>query len=204
MTRSTAVDAEAAAELAAPLDLLLTDSVLGIGRRMLPSRAWLHFGESLLKRPQLIAGRCRSLADELADIARGRSARMPARSDKRFADTAWSENPLLRRTMQAYLAGADTAGKLLGDADLDWRDRERMQFVIDNIVEAFAPTNNPLLNPLGYKALIDTGGASAVRGMSNRRDRTSGSRIRLGRRIPCCAGRCRPTLPEPTPPECDS
>jgi polyhydroxyalkanoate synthase len=167
MTRSTAVDAQAAAELAAPLDLLLTDSVLGIGRRMLPSRAWLHFGESLLKRPQLIAGRCRSLADELADIARGRSARMPARSDKRFADTAWSENPLLRRTMQAYLAGADTAGKLLDDADLDWRDRERMQFVIDNIVEAFAPTNNPLLNPLGYKALIDTGGASAVRGMSN-------------------------------------
>jgi polyhydroxyalkanoate synthase len=167
MTGSTAVDAQAAAELAAPLDLLLTDSVLGIGRRMLPSRAWLHFGESLLKRPQLIAGRCRSLADELADIARGRSTRMPARSDKRFADTAWSENPLLRRTMQAYLAGADTAGKLLDDADLDWRDRERMQFVIDNIVEAFAPTNNPLLNPLGYKALIDTGGASAVRGMSN-------------------------------------
>ena len=80
---------------------------------------------------------------------------------------AWSENPLLRRTMQAYLAGADTAGKLLADADLDWRDRERMQFVIDNVVEAFAPTNNPLLNPLGYKALIDTGGASAVRGMSN-------------------------------------
>jgi polyhydroxyalkanoate synthase len=167
MTGSTAVDAQAAAELAAPLDLLLTDSVLGIGRRMLPSRAWLHFGESLLKRPQLIAGRCRSLADELADIARGRSARMPARSDKRFADTAWSENPLLRRTMQAYLAGADTAGKLLQDADLDWRDRERMQFVLDNIVEALAPTNNPLLNPLGYKALIDTGGASAVRGMSN-------------------------------------
>jgi polyhydroxyalkanoate synthase len=69
--------------------------------------------------------------------------------------------------MQAYLAGADTAGKLLQDADLDWRDRERMQFVLDNIVEALAPTNNPLLNPLGYKALIDTGGASAVRGMSN-------------------------------------
>ncbi len=39
-----------------------------------------------------------------------------------------------------------------------------MQFVIDNFVEGLAPSNNPLISPLGWKALIDTGGLSAVRG----------------------------------------
>ena len=40
-----------------------------------------------------------------------------------------------------------------------------MQFVIDNFVEGLAPSNNPLISPLGWKALIDTGGLSAVRGV---------------------------------------
>src|SRR6202044_1757785 len=54
--------------------------------------------------------------------------------------------------------------ELLADAQLDWRDNEKMQFVMDNVVEGLAPTNNPLISPLGWKALIDTGGLSAVRG----------------------------------------
>ena len=66
--------------------------------------------------------------------------------------------------MQAYLAGAETAEGLLDDAQLDWRDNEKMQFVMDNFVEGLAPSNNPLISPLGWKALIDTGGLSAVRG----------------------------------------
>ena len=66
--------------------------------------------------------------------------------------------------MQAYLAGAETAEELLADAALDWRDNEKMQFVVDNFVEGLAPSNNPLISPLGWKALIDTGGLSAVRG----------------------------------------
>jgi polyhydroxyalkanoate synthase len=53
---------------------------------------------------------------------------------------------------------------LLSDAGLDWRDAEKMRFVVDNVVEGLAPSNNPLISPLGWKALIDTGGLSAVRG----------------------------------------
>ena len=71
---------------------------------------------------------------------------------------------MLHRIMQAYLAGSETAEELLADAQLDWRDKEKMQFVIDNFVEGLAPSNNPLISPLGWKALIDTGGLSAVRG----------------------------------------
>ncbi len=67
--------------------------------------------------------------------------------------------------MQGYLAGAEAAEGLLDDARLDWRDTEKMRFVMDNLVEGLAPTNNPLISPLGWKALIDTGGLSAVRGV---------------------------------------
>jgi polyhydroxyalkanoate synthase len=98
-------------------------------------------------------------------IAAGTSRRAPVGADKRFSDPAWRGNPLMRRTLQAYLASADTAERLFADAELDWRDREQMRFVLDNVIEALAPSNSPLLSPLGWKALIDTGGLSALRGL---------------------------------------
>jgi len=52
----------------------------------------------------------------------------------------------------------DTAG-------LDWRDSERIRFMLTNLVAAAAPSNNPVLSPVGWKALIDSGGMSAVHGV---------------------------------------
>jgi polyhydroxyalkanoate synthase len=152
-------------ELAAPLDLLLTSATKPFVSRMTPNATWARFAGNLAQRPGAVAGRVGALTRELGDIAVGKSHRVPARADKRFADAAWQENPFLHRVMQAYLAGSETAEGLLADAQLDWRDNERMQFVIDNVVEGLAPSNNPLVSPLGWKALIDTGGLSAVRGL---------------------------------------
>ncbi|MFE3053529.1 PHA/PHB synthase family protein [Nocardia sp. NPDC059239] len=152
-------------ELAAPLDLLLTGSAVGIGRRMLPNNSWSRLAVHLARRPRAVGGRVSALRHELTDIARGRSERAPAKADKRFADPAWQSNPILKRSMQAYLAASDTAEELLTDAHLDWKDEQWMRFVIDNVLEGVSPSNNPLLNPLGWKALVDTGGASAVRGL---------------------------------------
>jgi polyhydroxyalkanoate synthase len=89
----------------------------------------------------------------------------PAKGDKRFADPAWRGNPLLHRAMQAYLATNGTVDQLFSDANLDWRDAERIRFVLDFLSEGLSPSNNPVLNPLGWKALIDTGGRSALRGL---------------------------------------
>jgi polyhydroxyalkanoate synthase subunit PhaC len=151
-------------ELAVPLDLLLISATRPFARRMTPNATWARFGANLAKQPGAVAGRVGALTRELGSIAAGRSHRAPDRSDKRFADTAWQQNPLLHRIMQAYLAGSEAAEGLLGDAGLDWRDAEKMRFVVDNLVEGLAPSNNPVISPLGWKALIDTGGLSAVRG----------------------------------------
>ena len=109
--------------------------------------------------------RALALTAELANIAAGKSAITPARRDRRFADPAWSENPLLKRTVQTYLALAKTSEDLLADAELDWRDNERLKFVLTNLIAAATPSNHPLINPGARKAFIDTRGRSAVRGM---------------------------------------
>jgi polyhydroxyalkanoate synthase len=152
-------------ELAAPLDLLLTSSAVGMADRLMPNVAWSRFALNLAKQPRMVASRAASLGRELVSIAEGRSELAPASGDKRFADPAWRGNPLLHRTMQAYLATNSTVNQLFSDANLDWRDAERIRFVLDFLTEGLAPSNNPILSPLGWKALIDTGGLSAVRGL---------------------------------------
>ncbi|MEV2219970.1 alpha/beta fold hydrolase [Nocardia vinacea] len=157
--------ARCADELAAPLDLLLLGPALGLRRRMTPNISWAHMAANLARKPGTIAERGQSLVKELGTIARGDSTREPAKYDKRFADPAWHQIPMLHRIVQAYLAASETAETLYKDADLDWRDAERMKFVLDNVIEGASPSNNPLLSPLGWKALIDTGGLSALRGL---------------------------------------
>jgi polyhydroxyalkanoate synthase subunit PhaC len=137
-------------ELAAPLDLLLTSATKPFASRMMPDSTWARFAGNLAQHPGAVADRVGTLTRELGDIAIGKSHRVPARVDKRFVDPAWTENPLLHRIMQAYLAGSEIAEGLLADAELDWRDKEKMQFVIDNFVEGLAPSNNPLVSPLGW------------------------------------------------------
>jgi len=160
-----ATTSKSADELAAPLDLLLTSSAVGVADRMMPNTSWSRFALNLAKQPRTLASRAGALGRELLSIAEGRSEVAPTKGDKRFADPAWRGNPLLRRTMQAYLATNNSVDQLFLDADLDWRDAERIRFVLDVLTEGLAPSNNPVLSPLGWKALIDTGGQSAVRGV---------------------------------------
>lgn len=152
---------------AAPLDLLLTDGALGPLRRLLPAPAGLRLAADLARRPRTVARRGRELAAELTHIATGQSRLAPSKRDRRFADEAWSTNPVLRRIVQAYLATAGTAQALLADAELGWRDRERLAFAADNLVAALAPSNNPLVSPVAWKALIDSGGGNVVAGVRN-------------------------------------
>ncbi len=154
-------------ELAAPLDLLLTDAALGTARRLRPNASWLRGASALAVHPRVVTGRGLDLVGELLHVVAGTSDRAPSRRDRRFADPAWNGNPVLRRIVQAYLAAADTADALVRDVALDWRDETRLRFLLDNLVEAAAPSNNPLISPLGWKAIIDTGGLSVLAGISH-------------------------------------
>jgi polyhydroxyalkanoate synthase len=153
-----------AADAAAALDLLLAVAALGPLRRFLPGGAGVRFAAGLARRPHRLARRAGSLAAELVRVGAGRSTLAPPARDRRFADPAWTSNPLLRRLVQGYLAAGRTAGELLADAELEWRDAERMRFLVDNLVQALAPSNNPATSPVFWKAVIDSGGGNVLRG----------------------------------------
>jgi Poly-beta-hydroxybutyrate polymerase (PhaC) N-terminus len=173
-----ATTTRSADELAAPRHLLLTSSAVGMAERMMPNTSWSRLALNLAKQPGAVASRAAALGRELVNIGRGRSGVAPAKGDKRFADPAWRGNPLLKRTMQGYLATTNTVNQLFSDANLDWRDAERMRFVLDVLTEGLSPSNNPMLNPQGWKALTDTGGLSAIRGSRHLvADTTSAPRV---------------------------
>jgi polyhydroxyalkanoate synthase len=157
---------EDATEAVMGLDMLLVDAARGPLRRMIPpAGTTLRFGSALARQPGTVAKRAAELVRELGAIAVGRSDLEPGRKDRRFADPAWTGNPLLHRAMQAHLASARAAWQLIEDADLDWQDDERVRFTATNIVDALAPSNLPVVNPLSLKAAIDSGGGSAVTGL---------------------------------------
>ncbi|MEX1178786.1 MAG: alpha/beta fold hydrolase [Nitriliruptor sp.] len=150
---------------AGALDLVLTQAGLSPLQRFVPGLSGVRFAARLAGQPRTVARRGASLALELGRIAAGVSTLSPSRRDRRFRDDAWSGNPTLRRLVQAYLATGETLETLLADADLDWEDEERVGLVLDNLIQALAPSNNPFLNPSAWKTAIDTGGASFVRGV---------------------------------------
>src|ERR1700759_2152387 len=157
MTTMTTTTAELA-DQAAPLDSLLVDAALGPVRRFSPDLSTARWATSLARQPMTCARRVRDLASEALGAAIGTSTLAPDKRDRRFTDAAWTENPLLRRIVQLYLAGGRTVERLVDDADLDWRDEQRVRFLVENLAQALSPSNVLLVNPASAKAAIDTAG----------------------------------------------
>jgi polyhydroxyalkanoate synthase subunit PhaC len=76
----------------------------------------------------------------MSAVAAGGSRVAPPRGDRRFGDPAWSESWLFRRLLQTYLTFEDGATGLVEDAGLDWRNDLRARFMVDNLLDAVAPT----------------------------------------------------------------
>ncbi len=131
---TTMDDAADLGDVATPLDALLIDAAIGPVRRFAPDSSTVKLAAGLARHPVSTARTLGSLAGEAGRIAVGTSTLAPSKRDRRFADTAWTSNPLLRRLVQVYLAGGHTVEQLVGDAGLDWRDEQRMRFLAENLV----------------------------------------------------------------------
>jgi polyhydroxyalkanoate synthase len=147
----------------APLDVMLTDASTSSLRRWAPGPEAFKWVAAIARSPRRPAERLAGLGKELGKIAVGRSEVTPSKKDKRFADPAWTQNPVYSRLCQVYLAAAKTAEELVVDADLDWRAQQRLAFLVENAVDALAPSNLPT-NPMALKVALDTGGKSYIRG----------------------------------------
>ena len=140
----------------------------GIGA-LAPPADLSRLARAVLRNPVPPARSLAGLALRLGAIGWGSAAAGPAGEglDRRFADPAWAGNPVLNRIALSYLAYCDTTLGILQDVDVDWRTRERLRLLADNLLAAASPTNNLLSNPSSWKRLIDTGGGSLRAGLAN-------------------------------------
>lgn len=103
---------------------------------------------------------------ELKNVLFGKSELQPAGDDRRFADPAWSQNPLYKRYLQTYLAWRKELHAWIDDSSLSPADISRGHFVINLMTEAMAPTNSAA-NPAAVKRFFETGGKSLLDGLSH-------------------------------------
>jgi polyhydroxyalkanoate synthase len=132
-------------------------------RRLIPGSEAVKLAASLARRPRTVVRHAASLAVDLGRVALGVSEAAPVRGDRRFHDPAW-KNWLFRRVVQSYLTLGAKGRELVDEADLDWANDQRLRILVENIIDALAPTNFPLTNPVVLKTTIEKGGANFVTG----------------------------------------
>ncbi|MCO1655566.1 PHA/PHB synthase family protein [Pseudonocardia humida] len=87
--------------------------------------------------------------------------------DRRFADPAWTANPLYYAARLTYAAASRFARDVVGSAQLEPDVARKAAMATDLLIDAAAPTNLLPLNPAALKRAFDTGGASLVKGARN-------------------------------------
>ncbi|WP_448624197.1 PHA/PHB synthase family protein [Geodermatophilus sp. URMC 64] len=151
---STETEALASVEGGEPVGL---PSPRGIARTLL----------SVLAQPRPLAREAARLGKDTVRILRGTDEIAPAPKDRRFADPAWTANPVYRRLAQEYLAVSGSLTRLVDAHEAggaDWREVETARFVVNALTSALAPTNTLPGNPAALKRAFDTAGRSVVRG----------------------------------------
>ncbi len=139
--------------------------VIGIRGKDLLTSARMVLSQAL-KQPFHSAKHVAHFGLELKNVMLGQSALMPEDGDRRFADPAWSQNPLYRRYLQTYLAWRKELHDWIEHSSLSEQDASRGHFVINLMTEAMAPSNS-MANPAAVKRFFETGGKSLLDGLSH-------------------------------------
>ncbi|MFZ2996902.1 PHA/PHB synthase family protein [Sphingobium sp.] len=121
-----------------------------------------------------------------------------ARKDRRFADPAWTQHPFYDLIRQSYLLVSDYMLGLTDAVDgVDPKQKAKLRFATNSMVDALSPSNFPLTNPQVMQKTIETGGENLVKGLQHmladlekgQLTHTDGSQFELGRNIAATPGK---------------
>ena len=87
--------------------------------------------------------------------------------DRRFADAAWSDNPMAAYAAAVYMLNARTLMGLADAVEADSKTRNRIRFAVEQWVAAAAPSNYLAFNAEAQKKAIETKGESIAKGVKN-------------------------------------
>ena len=120
------------------------------------------------------------------------------RSDRRFADPKWSDQPVFALIHQTYLLLAERIRESIDEADgLSPDNREQMRFATNAVLDAMSPANFPLMNPVVLERTIETQGENLAKGLERltadlergQLTHTDSSQFRLGENIAATPGK---------------
>lgn len=87
------------------------------------------------------------------------------RSDRRFKDPKWREQPVFALIHQTYLLLAERMHDMVDEIHgLPEDKREQLRFATKTITEALSPANFPLTNPVVIERTLETKGDNLVKG----------------------------------------
>ncbi len=121
-----------------------------------PARAAAHLGTQLAQIPFVAARRFF-----------GQAAEAPVSvdpKDRRFAAAAWDANPAFYSLRLVYLAAAEFARDVVGNAELDEDSARKAEIAVNLLIDAASPTNFLPTNPAALQRAFDTAGGSLVKG----------------------------------------
>jgi polyhydroxyalkanoate synthase subunit PhaC len=92
----------------------------------------------------------------------------PQKGDKRFADKDWQENAVFDFMKQFYLISARWTQDMVHNAQgVDEHTKHKAKFYVEQISNAFSPSNFGLTNPEVVRTTLATNGANLVEGMKH-------------------------------------
>jgi polyhydroxyalkanoate synthase len=141
---------------------------------LLPALARTSFAAA--SRPDRVASAVVQAAADMMRAARSAAVRAiggtPAydpkhAKDKRFADPTWTGNASYWLLRETYLAWGTCVLDIVRDADTPPEVKQKAEFAVQLMIDAFAPTNTPAGNPAVLKKAFESGGLSLVKGARN-------------------------------------
>ncbi|MBZ5486383.1 class I poly(R)-hydroxyalkanoic acid synthase [Halomonas aquamarina] len=95
----------------------------------------------------------------------------PAKSDRRFKDEAWTQDPYYMAIMQQYLLFSQAVEELVESLDgMDSIQQRNLAFYARQLVSAMAPTNFVSTNPEVIRRTLQTRGQNLVDGLARLRE----------------------------------
>jgi polyhydroxyalkanoate synthase len=140
------------------------------------TEAFRELGEAMMSNPQKIVADQMELMKKQQELFQstllrfmGKEAEpivVPERSDRRFKDEQWQDNPVFDFLKQLYLLQSQAIMKMVHDTDgLSDHARQKVEYFTRQYVNAVSPTNFAALNPEVIRKAMETGGGSLVKGL---------------------------------------
>ncbi|OON63254.1 class I poly(R)-hydroxyalkanoic acid synthase [Massilia sp. KIM] len=95
------------------------------------------------------------------------SGKTPELHDRRFSGSAWTANPVSAFSAASYLLNSEFLLALADAVDAGPRERQKIRFAVQQMVDALSPANFFATNPEAQQHMLETKGESLSKGLAN-------------------------------------